>query len=170
MRTKNIITNDEAWRFLRNQDTPACYTTKILNRTACILEAITRQTSFFEKGRIRKVAIKRFLNIFNMEEKEEYQDFGNLLIEVEGILLKKKSIDTRKRNEIAVFKSYMSSSRFFIENLKEEYKKIHSNDKIETSDVQLIEGTFVAKRKSSKKFSTMNNFRNCNLEKINKGL
>jgi hypothetical protein len=154
-RIKSIINNDEAWRFLRNQEQPTCYTSRVLNRNACILEAMTRKSSFFEKGRIRKVAIKKFLNIFNMEEKEEYQDFGDLLLEIEAILLQKKSINTRQRNEVAVFKNYMTSSKFLIENLKEEYKRINSNDKIETEDVQLFENSNINRRLSYKKFSSM---------------
>jgi hypothetical protein len=142
-RIKNIINNDEAWRFLRNQERPNVTTSKILNKITSMLELIARKSSFLEKGRLRKVALKKFLNVFGMEQKEEFQDFGDLLVEVESVLLKKKQIDTRKRNEIEVFRSYMSSSKKLKDKLKTEYQQISNNTNliVETIGDGLIGGS-----------------------------
>jgi hypothetical protein len=128
----DIITNDDAWRYLRSLDSCTNFTVKTKNKQTSLFERILGNVDTnLDIYRIKMKAIKNLQYFLNVNYGKYLKDFEAFIEELEGILEMNK-IYLGPRDALRAFKQNIAKSKMMKETLKSEYISIVTGEFMET--------------------------------------
>jgi hypothetical protein len=120
----DIITNDDAWRYLRSIDSCTNFTVKTKNKKTSLFERILGNVDTnLDIYRIKMKAIKNLQYFLNVNYGKYLKDFEEFIAELEGILEMNK-IYIGPRDALRAFKQNLAKSKLLKQTLKSEYISI----------------------------------------------
>jgi hypothetical protein len=124
----DIITNDDAWRYLRSLDSCTNFTVKTKNKNTSMFERILGNVNTnLDIYRIKMKAIKNLQYFLNVNYGKYIKDFETFIDELEGILELNK-IQIGPRDALKAFKQNIAKSKKLKATLKSEYISIFTGE------------------------------------------